>query len=535
MRLPAAPRAATGLLAAVLGACGGQRGGEGGSVAGPSGGATPPPLTEVGPGVPIGQTASARLTIGWIERLPRIDYVRNSATPATEGWPAEGQTVTWRAHLRNWSSSLLTSVDYAWLLDGAPLSSGTLTLGPGETTLDLPLTWTRARHELELRIDTANRYTIPRGPRNRLRVYTDALSLGVYVERSFHEYFRNNQYRLGIGNSSFEDWMNLQVEAYNVMLARAIFPETPEGVRDRIRLDQVTVVADGALPLDPAAISFGGDFDPAQARPNLGDRSVDLQWGFPAALLGGGGVYGNHSSLLTQNQFYYSGYVQHELGHARYLIDVYGFQVFHGTNGSRVDVTENGQPVAGSAYMPGRPTINNGRPGLILHDTPQTGLMNAQWTFLDRHSAGAWNRIAGRRAVAGNYNEPENLGAYLYDLPRENELVVQDASGRPLGGAGVSIYQSTRPAESGVYAKYYDDRPDIELRADGEGRVRLGQSPFSADGRLVHSDYSNLTVIVRVEHEGKVGYGFLEVAAFNFEYWRGHTDLGRHELRVSLI
>ena len=163
--------------------------------------------------------------------------------------------------------------------------------------------------------------------------------------------------------------------------------------------------------------------------------------------------------------------------------------------------------------------------------------MNSQWTFLDRHSAGAWNLITGHCATVGNYNEPANIGVYLYDLPRENEVVVQDTSGRPLGGARVSIYQSTRPDESGVYAKYYDDRADIEVRADGEGRARLGQNPFSADGRFVHSDagHSNVTVIVRVEHEGKVGYGFLEAADFNFEYWRGHTDLGHYELRVPLI
>jgi hypothetical protein len=522
-----------GLLAAGIAACGGAGGDA--RPSGPTAGATPPPLTEIGPGVHIGQTAPARLTIACIERLPRLDYVWNSASPAAEGWPAEGQTVTWRAHLRNWTSGLLANVDYAWLLDGATLSSGTVSLGPGEATLDLPWTWTRARRELELRIDSANRYTVPRSPRSRLRVHTDALSLGVYVERSLYDYFRENQHRLGIGNSSFEDWMNFQVEAYNVMLSLAIYPETPQGVLDRIRLDRVTVVADGALPLDPAGHGIGGSFDARQARPNLGDRSVDLQWGFPSALLATG-VYRDHASLQTQNQFYYSGYVQHEVGHARYLIDVYGFRVFHGTNGSRVDITEDGRPVAGSAYMPGQQANVDGQPGLLLHEALNTGLMHAQWTWLDRHSAGAWNRIAGHRAVAGNYNSPENGGVYLHDLPRENELTVQDSSGRPLPGASVSIYQSTAPSERGVYAKHYDDRPDLELRADAEGRVRLGRNPFAADGRLVHEDeYSNLTAIVRVEHEGRVGYGFLEVASFNFEYWRGRTELGRHELRVPLM
>jgi hypothetical protein len=496
--------------------------------------------------VAIGQTAPAQLTLGYIERLPRMDYVWDSASPATDGWPAEGQAVTWRAHLVNWSATRLTGVDYVWALDGATLASGTLALEPArETTLDLPWTWTRARHQLELRVDAGNRYTVPRSPRNRLLVYTDALSLGAYVERTHYDYFRAHQHELRIGHSSFEDWLQFQVEAYNLLLAGAVYPETPGGVRDRIRLDQVTIVADGALPLDPLAHSIGGIFDPAQARPNVADRSVDLQWGFSALTIDPRfNPYTDHVSLNTNNQFYYSGYLQHEVGHARSMIDVYGFQVMHGTGGSRVDIAENGQPVAGSPYMPGAPLISNGSQGLLLHKYNYEGLMGTTqgWLFLDRHSAGAWNRIAGHRATRGNYNEPENIGDYLYDLPRENELTVLDSGGGTLAGAQVSVYQSTdyggapRPEHSGAYYKYYDDRPDIVLRADGGGRVRLGQMPFAADGRFVHLDssYSNVTVILRVEHDGRVGYGFLEAADFNLEYWRGHTDLGRYELRVAL-
>jgi hypothetical protein len=37
------------------------------------------------------------------------------------------------------------------------------------------------------------------------------------------------------------------------------------------------------------------------------------------------------------------------------------------------------------------------------------------------------------------------------------------------------------------------------------------------------------------EHEGKAGYGFLEAAEFNYQYWQGHTDLGHYEMRMPLI
>jgi hypothetical protein len=44
----------------------------------------------------------------------------------------------------------------------------------------------------------------------------------------------------------------------------------------------------------------------------------------------------------------------------------------------------------------------------------------------------------------------------------------------------------------------------------------------------------NGTAILRVEHDGRVGYGFIESSDFNLEYWRGHRDQGRYELRVQL-
>jgi len=68
------------------------------------------------------------------------------------------------------------------------------------------------------------------------------------------------------------------------MLANAIYPETPKGVRDRVRLDKITVVPDGALPLVPLT---GIDQPGAgsSTHPNRNDRRVDMQWGFPAELL----------------------------------------------------------------------------------------------------------------------------------------------------------------------------------------------------------------------------------------------------------
>jgi hypothetical protein len=531
-------------IAILTATCGGDGGNPGaptnpGSPApAPSATPGPPGTPAVMPGTAIPQTGPADLTVSYVERLPKTDYVVDATDPATQGWPEPGSPVTWRAHLRNWTTHSLDGVDYSWTLDGAAAGSGTLTLpGGSDTTLDLPWTWDRSRHRLELTLDASNRFTVPGGRRNHLVVYTDALAVGLYVEHSVYDYFRQFQHELRIGNSCFEDWAHLQIELWNQMLESATWPDTPQGVLDRVRLDAVHVVPDGALPLDPLAFALGGAFAAPQARPDVADRTIDMQWGFPITVLDSD-VYQDHSSLQTNNQFYYSGFVQHEMGHARYLVDVYAWDVYDGTAGSRIEITEGGEHVAGSRYMPGSSVVFNGVEGIRAHRTAHQGLMTSEWRYLDDYSAAALNLIAGHRALDGNYNEPANLGQFLNDLPRQNSLFLRDADGAALANAQVQVFQAAPGDQSGqsVYTKLYDATPDLDLRADGDGVVQLGENPFSSDGPVeLHDLFANGTIVLRVEHEGRVGYGFLESSDFNLEYWRGHRDLGQHTLTVTLF
>lgn len=439
----------------------------------------------------------------------------------------------WRAHLRNWTGRSLDNVDFAWTLDGAPVGGGTVSVPPnGETTVEYPWPWEKRRHRLELRVDAGNRFTIPGGPRNHLLIYTDALSIGLYVEQAFYDYYRQYQHLLRIGNSSFEDWAHLQIDFFNLLFERAAYPDTPQGALDRVRLDAVHIVPDGALPLDAAAFSIGGAFDPTLARPNVADRTVDIQWGFPKALVTDVSN-SDHTSLATENQFYYSGFIQHEMGHARYLVDVYAWDVYDATAGSRIDIFEGGERVVGSRYMPGSPTVFNGIPGTLVHRTPHQGLMTSEWRLLDDYSAAALNLIAGERAIDGNYNEPANIGAFLNDLPRENRLTLRDPTGRLLSDARVQVFRATASDANGaVYAKVFDGTSDREFRTDSQGRVLLGTNPFSSGPIMLTNAHANGTLILRVQQGDRVGYAFLESADFNLEYWRGHRDLGEYTVTM---
>jgi|GEM_PF-3502411 len=460
------------------------------------------------------------LTIGYISRLPKIDYIWGEEISRTDGWPKVGQTVTWQAHVKNWMSQDLNAVKYQWHLDGVPVMLDSIDLPAGkEVTVDYPWIWTFDRHVLKFVIDPNNEIPEEEEKNNQLSIFTDAITVGFYVEQSVYDYFRRYQRELKVHSNCWEDWAQRQVSRWNQMFAAAIYPESPNGVLDRIRIDEIVVVPDGALPL------AGGNYPTNM--PNLNDRTVDLQWGFTAEAVAGS-FYANHTSTSDNNPFYYEGSLIHELGHARYLIDLYGFNVHDDRTGSTVAIKENGKMVVGTDFMP---MIG----GDAVYYCQFQGLMNSTYTYIDRYSAAALNLIAGYRARLGNYNAPGNIGVFMQDLPSQNRLTVMDAAGNKLSGASVSIYQATGKADQ-WYGKYFDDIPDLKLQADADGKVLLGRCPFSKTGRIEHT-YGKSTgvIILRIAHERKVGYAFLESTLFNLQYWSGHTAMGEYELRVNMI
>ena len=450
----------------------------------------------------------ADVSVGWISRLPELDYVWGSSDPGVEGWPLAGSTVTWRAHVKNFAAQPVQS-SYMWRVDGVSVSSGAITLPPNSTTtLDLHRGWTFDRRRISLELVG--------GP--KLEVFSDGLAVGFWVEQSFYDYFRANQHELGIGSTGFEDWAQRTVALWNDMSALAVHPETPQGVLDRWRLQKIIVVPDGALPLSglPANASLGAN---GSTHPDQSDRTVDLMWGFRANTLPS---YAGNFGVQPDNWFYTGLGVLHELGHARYLVDVYAWNVLHDPPHFDVDVTAGGKRVRGN---------ETGR----IHRTPEQGVMNRDYTFIDRYSAIALNRIAGRRAVMGNYNEPRNFAEFLNDLPAQNRLILRDANGVRIANADVRIYQAaaTLPTEL-WYGARYDDVPELTLRTDADGQVLVGRSPFGETVRHT-PEFNNGVAIVVVEKPGFVGHAFLESRLFNLAYWRGETEFADHDVLFGRV
>jgi hypothetical protein len=454
------------------------------------------------------------LTVGWISRQPELPFVWGSPNPAVDGWPLAGSQVTWRGHIRSFFTEP-KDVEAIWRYDGVELARSTVTLAPQSvTTIEVQRPWTFERHTLSLSIDTRNAVSEQSEGNNRVEVITDALSVGLWVEQTIYDHFRKWQASLGVGSTTFEDWAQRNVAFFNDMAALAVYPETPHGVHDRWRLQKIVVVPDGALPLnglpdDASPGATGG------THPDKNDTTVDLMWGFRAVTKN---YYNDVFTADPSNPFYQWGVLFHELGHARYLVDVYAWNVRNTPPHFIIGIEENGQPAFGAEYV---------------HRTPELGMMNNQLTYIDRYSAIAMNFVAGQRARYGNYNEPRDFGSFLNDLPEQNRLTIRDANGTLMTNANVRIYQSLASSPS-WYATNYDNTPDLELTTDANGQVLVGRSPFAADGKVrLWYGTTNGTVIVRVEKNGVVSWGFLESRVFNLEYWKGNTRFADHSLTVG--
>jgi hypothetical protein len=451
-----------------------------------------------------GVAAPTDLDVTLIERTPRYDY------DAAKNNPAPGDTVTFHGHIKNWGINTLASVQSRWQIDGATVENGVLTnvLAGEERVVTRTWTWASGDHWVKLKVDPNGLIPELSESNNEIEDRINAIIAGFWVEQSVYDYFHQYQKDLGIGSNSWEDWIQRQMAKQNELYEEAIWPTSPQGVLDRVRIDKIIVVADGALPLGPWGLPTN--------HPDVRDKSVDLMWGFPATLLDGS-MYSNHTSTSEENAFYIEQSLLHELGHARYLIDCYGWDTHNTSSHHSVQIYEGSTYVAGSSYMPFLAW------GEVLYYNKSGGVMTGPYGFnWSPYEAAALNLIAGHRASAGNYNAPGNIGVFLQDLPQNNHVRIIDHHKRPRTGANVRIYN----AESGPgwYGKTFDNTYDQEYTAGLDGYIDLPRNPFNPGGSIVHTyGEANGVMILRVSHNGQIWYRFMEVSDFNIEYWKGNT------------
>jgi photosystem II stability/assembly factor-like uncharacterized protein len=511
------------------------------------------------------------LDVQYIERTPHYRWDQ------TKQWPSAGETVTFIWHIANRGGNSTGAFAYAWYLDGQLQSQPThpgLAAG-AEDVISLNWNWVDGSHTVKLVLDPGGALSEISKQNNVVEDRTNALILGIWVEQSFYDFFNANVWQSGWGGNSFDDWIQRHINIWNGMFAAAVYPLTPNGILDRVRLGKVVRVPDGGLN--------------CQTNFPATDYETDFIWGFPSEQVGVPSP-ANCTWWTPRYRDDHSSWdrdmgLLHELSHARYLVDLYGFNIDSNeqrlsfavgdsdqtltltnlpdiqqfrppaypiidgeiiyctaksgnsfTNCSRGAQGTKARPHQADAIVYGEPIrLQDGLGNALVGSAglPSTNgafhrgtdfyldLMNAGSQY-GEHSAYAWNRIAGRRPVCGNYNAPCNIGEYLRDIPQSNVIEVRYPDASPVANALVEIYRA-KPYPI-WYGKTYEGVPDLVLYTDAQGRADLGALPFGSDG-LVHTyGQSNGVLALKITAGNKVGVQFLEVTAFNLAYWRGNSQ-----------
>lgn len=533
----------------------------------PSGGAPPPDKASIQRDATVPD-----LNVRFIQRTPAYQWDQ------AKQWPAPNEPITFTGHIANRGGSAASSFTYVWAIDGVQQPEQT---HPGlasgaESTVTFSWLWQTGVHTVSLSLDPSGSIAEVSETNNRVEDRTNALSLGIYVEQAFYDFFNTNVWQSGWGGNSFDDWIQRHVAIWNEMFASAVHPLTPNGVIDRVRLDKVVRVPNGGINCNP---NFPAD-----------DKTIDLIWGFLSEMVGVPSSpgcpgwtprYRDDPSTWDRDMG-----ILHELSHARYLVDLYGMNVGSHEQTLVSAVNSTAQTLLLSEipdipeYQPPANLVMNGE--LIvctsktgntftnclrgqMGTTPRThsagstvfadqifvqdGLGNALaggpalpaaggaffWdeyfgedlmnsgSEYGEHSAMAWNRIAGQRPVCGNYNAPCNIGEYLNDIPDDNIVEVRWPDGSVIPNALVEVYQA-KPYPI-WYGKTYTSTPDMVLLTDASGHANLGAFPFGSTPPVIHGyGHSNGVLLLKIVADGKVGTHFLEVTRFNIAYWSGNID-----------
>ena len=414
--------------------------------------------------------------------------------PGTEDeprWPAPGEVVTFTAHIVNKGAQASPDFGYEWAIDGAAVATGTLpALAPAaETTVTYHWPWAHTMdgervlddHTVRLAADPAGLIGETYETNNAVEDRTNALGFGITITPEMVEAY-NTPWNPAFSYSA-EDWLQRQIAAMNASLAASIYPLTPAGATERVRIGDIQVVSsppwwnratDGGWFVDADYRVVSAWYDPA----------ADADWG-----------------------------LVHELSHQVGLIDLYQYNT--GRTSVKVLDREAGPTNLGFGWP--RPDIMGGG-DIAPYTDPH---------LYSAHSAGGISSTKGYRR--GYYGE------YQYDLAAENYVLVLDNQGNPAAGVQVDLYQRTGPP-NWMGELDVDDTPEISGLTGVDGRLLLANRPAGGGvttrtGHTLHDNPFGVVDVVGGRNLMliKLGLGdhqefhWTDLTGWNLAYWAGDT------------
>lgn len=386
---------------------------------------------------PVSPKKGPDLAVTLIERSPEYPRLEDPPVAGAKRWPADGEEVTYTAHIKNIGDATAETFDGQWLIDDAKpeILSSQVRLEPGqETTLQIKTPFknvhidhriTTAAFKLFVKGEDANRAN------NRLEIAQNGLCAEIVVPKALYEQIAGTTNLMG--SKSFEDWAQYQISALNdTYFNFSRFSIAPNGILERVRLQKITV-ADSASP-----------------NPN-----VDIQ-----LLLGKMPVVLGPDVELIREMAKQMGLVElPSLGRPDRFPGILGY------GDSRADVVY--PPTATIATEPDYNPIYDQE---VLEGT---GL------FSMTEAAALMSNLGKRSAVSGDY---------LYDVPPGLILDLRDIFGKPITDADVVVTQVVSGVEG---PSLFQGKPTVSTNS--ETKVASGSTvtvpPQPAPGETTATEH----------------------------------------------
>lgn len=175
--------------------------------------------------------------------------------PGTEGeqrWPAAGEVVTFTAHVVNKGTQASPAFAYRWEMDGAEVAAGVMSgLAAGAaTTASYQWPWGHAMdgervvddHTVRFTVDPQNAIAETYEANNTLADRTNALGFRIAITPEMIQAY-NTPWDPAFSYSA-EDWLQRQIAAMNWVFEHSVYPTTPAGATERVRIDEIVVISE---------------------------------------------------------------------------------------------------------------------------------------------------------------------------------------------------------------------------------------------------------------------------------------------------
>ncbi|HPF39261.1 MAG TPA: hypothetical protein P5081_10255 [Phycisphaerae bacterium] len=394
------------------------------------------------------RSAEPDLTVAYVERLPRVSSWQGAVSlrggypsiekdrAAVSRDPNEGDNVTYRVHVLNAGSKVSVPVDCEADIDGTPLGTKVRVpgIGPGlEYVAEFSGRWSADADTLTISIDKGATQVEACRWNNTLREPVHGLATVAVVSRADYVAFQETQNL--VDSFCFEDYAQYHIQSLNALMAASVYPEAPEGVRERLRLDRIVV----AETLDEAAV-----------RQSLVDDRGHATYD-ALVVLGAnpGAERGTAAGAIDALRVDWS------------ALKRLGLEI--GLSDASVDRTRLEECGVYDRF---------GRPAMVRHrPVGAESLMNEAGPFrLSEIEVAHLNRVVGK---------PRGLrGTYRYQTPDNVVVEVVGANGAPVAGVIVDVFQlETNASGERRIAGPSGVDPWVSMQTDESGRVALFNRP----------------------------------------------------------